>query len=439
MSGYQTETQITREGLFKFGQWFSLQNLKYTYYRVPIARLICVVTVDDALRKGWTVVEPGNEKPVKWNQDAQKHIRNHLPELLQAYYFARRDGESLLGAFEHEGTFIIRAFPKGDYNLVLDDVGAIKSGWATSKYINHQKQPKHIISKDNRDRFIKVILKRRDRQYEGLSELEGVWDTIFALTMLQSHSAYFVARAGGGKKTVVVPEGHLDDSGDLMSTLLTTAANFGSAHDVAFVPATIGGLPVEFKVETVDNPTDFLTYHDMYIRDISMATGIPGNIVKGILATGEPEGAIVAEEGYFDVLRDIQYLTEGYNKWFMYQLNDNYELNAKTTIGEEKESFDLLYATRKVMSVMDEMELLVKQAEVVKALKEAGLKAEEAFKRAKFTDVTPDMIEEKPEMMALPPGNGTERPVGGSKEGRPFPPTKAESKKENQPQMIAKK
>lgn len=382
------DTRDIREGLFRFGQWFSKANRKFVFYRDPIGNLICEGVVDDAMSKGFDVVKPGTEDLLNWNTEYQKVSIDHYDEFLQTIYFQRRDGKALQSFMQKDNVLVNFAGAEGQYYLVKDEVAQAISGWFQINIIGFTGHKRQTLNAEE-DNFMELIIRRKDRVGEGLSELEPLWDVLFAIYMLVSHSAYFVARAGAGLKKATLPETAFTDAGnsDVLSTLVSTMSSFGSAGDTILLPKQLGGVDIDFSIETVDTPMDFSRLLDMYLTVISAHTGIPMSALKGIVP-GQLSGATVNEESYFDFQRDLQAKYVQYCKWYVRQLNKFYKFN------EADEDFDILYRVRKVMSEAEELALDKVRLETVKQWKDLGLTTIEAFKKAGIIDITDAMLRE---------------------------------------------
>lgn len=378
-----TETQTIREGLFRFGQWFSRQNRKFSYYRDPFANFLCKGVIDDAMLKGFDVAKVGTEELLKWNDALQKVLPDHYDEFMQTMYFQQRDGKGLQLMMKKESVLVNFAGAVGQYRLWKNALGKPTKGTFTPQIDGYPGAKLQSLDADE-DNFMELIINRREKIGEGMSVLEPLWDVLFAIYMLVSHSAYFIARAGAGLKKSKVPESVLTDVGgsDILTTLARAMTEFGSAADTIIVPETLAGVPVDFDIITVDNPIDFGKILDYYLTVIAFHTGIPQSTLKG-LVPGQIASGLVNEASYFDFQQDLQSNYIKYYKWFVNQLNKFYTFTV-----EEDLEFDILFRVRKVISEEQEIELLTKKLGLAKQWKDLGLTTLRAIHMSKIEGVT---------------------------------------------------
>jgi len=331
------------------------------------------------MAKGFDVAKPGTEELLPWNDAMQKIMPGHYQEYLQTIYFQRRDGRSLHTFIKNGADVVNMAGAFNQYEITRDSMGIATTGRFRPTIRNHAGAPSKILNfkKDS----MELIVGRRDQIGDGMSILEAPWDVLFAIYMLISHSAYFVARAGAGLKDLAVDESVLEKDASLLATLQTSMTNFGSAHDTIIRPKTLGGQEVEFNIKTVDSAVDFDRLLMMYFKILSALTGIPQSTWVG-LVPGQQQGAEVNEASYHDFLSDMQDALEEYTRWFVLQLNKKYKFNP----GEE--AYDILWRVRRVISDDQVAVLLGLKADAAAKLKAVGVKSLKALEMAGFDDLT---------------------------------------------------
>ena len=178
-----------REGLFRFGQWFSAQNRKFSFYRDPVAHFICKGVVDDAMSKTFDVVAPGTEDILPWNDALHRVMPDHYSEFLQAIYFQRRDGQALETFMEKDGTLVNFAGAMGQYRLYRNALGQPTKGTFTPQIQDFPGVKVQTLDMEENDNFMELIVARREKIGEGMSIIEPLWDVLFAIYMLVTHSA----------------------------------------------------------------------------------------------------------------------------------------------------------------------------------------------------------------------------------------------------------
>lgn len=408
---YDPETQYyRREGLFRFGQTFDLENIKYSYYRDPFANFLCYGLVAEAI-KGFDIVNPETGVPHNSNRMFQKQIRKHLPELIWMIAKKRRDGK-VLGAFMDPGNSedpIFRGFARKDYIADYDKFGRPDKFRATSKIHRVSMTSTHEFTKTDFDsgKVREFIYKRREKVNYGMSILEPVWDILFALYMLISHSAYFVARTGAGQKELRIPESAINDAGSqaTLNKLEESLTHYGAAHDVIVLPETINGTPLELNVKTVDSKQEWAELLDLYITGLVSYTGIPMSVWKG-LVPGQLDAGKINEASYHDVLLDIQNEEEDTVRWYVSQLKDWYNWSLSDDYGLE-------YRGRDQMTRKEELTFKQQQLTIIKQYVNLGVKNEEAFKLGGM-ELSPDVFKNQQQGelndRQRQPGNGQGQP-----------------------------
>jgi hypothetical protein len=330
------------------------------------------------MSKGFDVIEPGTEDKLDWNDELQKASLDHYDEFLQAIYWQRRDGRALQSFMKKENELVNFAGAAGQYRLYKNALGKPTKGTFTPQ-IDGFPGTKTQKLKAEEDNFMELIVDRREKIAEGMSVLEPVWDVLFAIYMLVSHSAYFVARGGAGIKDISVDESVFTDTGstDILTTLHTALAEFGSASDTIVRPKTLGGQAVDFEIKTIDSMIDFELILRLYLTIFSAHTGIPRSTLEG-LVPGQLAGAIVNEASYFDFLFDLQKKYIRYCKWYVRQLIKFYKFT-----GTDKETeFEIQFKVREVISEQDKTVLMSSKLELAKKYKDLGLSTMKALEKA---------------------------------------------------------
>lgn len=399
---YVTDSFDTKQGAFRVGGQITLNNLRQQYYRDSIAYFLCFGLVEEAIGKGFDIVDKKTQEPVPWNDAFQVYLERDLDEIVRSLALERRDGASLAAFLEEENEedLLFRAYPKQDYEPKYHNTGKLKTVKATSKIADHPVEVVHDLTEEETALQVKQLLyRRREKINQGMSYLEPIWDDLIAVYFLISNLAYYLAKNGGGIKAVELDYGDLsiDQLTEEQTTdLLKKLSEFSGVTDVVILPP---GVKLLTDLLTSGSSVNWMQCLDTLLVPIVIHSSVPNTRLKGV-TPGQLEGAQVNEETYFDVLRDLQKLVTAYLKWYVRTLNKKYAFYKDEKDEEGQEvllDYDLLFNVREEMSEFDQLTLELKKLALVEKYISLGASREEAFKRGGL-DV-PSMEQEQSESL----------------------------------------
>lgn len=391
---YLSDSNDFREGAFRFGGQITYEHLRQHYYRDDVTYFLCKGLIEESVGKGFEVIDPQTEETLDWDQELQEIIsdRRMMPELVRGLAMERRDGRALL-AFMRNGTeLIFRSFTHEFYGVDYDEFGEVEEAVAQSDILNRPQRTEHRFGENELESIREIIFRRREKVNSGMSYMEPIWDISIALYFVASHIAYHVARAGAGIKAVEqemdesTPVDPLDDED--IDDLIEKLANFGSANDVLVLPP---GVTMNEKLLNSAGQVRWGEIFDILLARLTIYSGVPSSRLKG-LVPGQLEGAEVNEESYFDVLRDIQQLVKPVLRWFVSRIAEFYDLASGDDV-----SFDIRFNVREEMSEVDQLELDMKQLELVEKYVSIGFTREAALRRVGVEFSGSDLEEEMPD------------------------------------------
>lgn len=347
----QTEAD-RREGIFRFGQRFTLHNVRFRIKRDDLAYYLVYGLIKEALGDGFDLVKPGTEEVVEWNDEFQEESAKHFEESLLAVGLEREAGDSLAAFMKAKGKLKLWAFAQDQYEIKYEEPsvsGNIISGKMDLNISTHTSITKITFGGTAPENPINHIVKVEDVfeiitrpdplvKNKGISLLEPCWDTLIARYMLISHSAYNMARGGGGIKKQTMKESFLNDANTSIDDMLSQASKFGSSHDSIINLIDEQGNPVlTTEMEAFSSGMPWSELHQEYLIDILSIVDIPVAVWRG-LTPGEQVGALVNESSKFDALEDTQVNYDGFYMW--------YSKNIATFISQD-EDFELKWRTRR--------------------------------------------------------------------------------------------
>ena len=216
------KTQKRQDQRFRYGQVFDYNKITFEMYRNPYAKTIVNLT-NKAMSPRFDLMGDDGEK-LPWSDDFWNSgfVPVHKEYRIKGTKYAAAYGKVLFAFFKHptKPIPILRAFQPKDYDVAYTDQGdiaeveeareAIGGTKATTLY-HHMKDKKDVKATLKEGRFLEVIPIAAEVIGEGISELQGPWDTLYSLRTLSANATYFVVRVGGGLKVIKIPEAKLDD------------------------------------------------------------------------------------------------------------------------------------------------------------------------------------------------------------------------------------
>ena len=306
-ANYQPEVRQFHFGRFRYGKSFTYFDLRFMAFRDPMGYFLTRGIAEEALGRGFTVVDPKNEgQPVKWNDDLQKLIVPLWDQLLKGAHFERAFGDSVLtlteGSKEHP---ILRAFEPENFDITLDKEGDPEAIQTREKVRGRKTENIENYKEGDLDLADTYFIQLRQKTGTGwgLSILEPVFDEVFSLYSTRMHQSLRDIREGGVMHMVYVEASVLGDE-TKMAKLEEGLINYGSADSTIFLPKHDDMKDAEL-VSPSSPSYDFASSIQAGLERISVDTGIPAARLRGI-EPGQQEGAEVNEKSYFDVLERIQ-------------------------------------------------------------------------------------------------------------------------------------
>ena len=216
--------------------------------------------------------------------------------------------------------------------VVNNIVGGMEALFKTDEIIN-----------EGLDTTYEIIIREDMKKGEGLSAIEPVWDTLFALETLDEQGAYYAIRYGAGMRYLKIPESKLENKAYMSNIFKLLRGAYGVNGMFTLPYTTMGGTKesVELGSETPVQ-LNFLQLRDLLLGTLSAQTGIPREVWLGSetgLRSSEKN-----EDRYFDVLQAIQDDYRQFFKWFANKLNESFKWFGKAVI------IDIEYVSRNAMS-----------------------------------------------------------------------------------------
>lgn len=314
---------------YRFGQDFTYQNCKYAWRRQPYPNKLVVGTVDDAIGKGFNIIDVKTKKTILKNDEARAVINTVWKDLKKTIYYDRAYGKGL-GVFyliEKEGVpneelVLWRSYDPSHYYAFYDKFG-IASKYVVTDFVggvDAQSFMSEIIDEDLL-RSYELIIREDEEKGEGLSVLEPVWDTLFSLSMLDEQGTYYAIRYGAGIRYMKIPEAKFLDTAFMSKIMAMLKGAIGSNGVYALPYQTIGGVREEFEISSEHAvQINFTQLRDMILGSLSAQTGVPLEIWLGALLG--LRSSEKNEDRYFDYMQGIQEDYRDFFKWVVYTLND---------------------------------------------------------------------------------------------------------------------
>lgn len=357
MSQTKVITQKRDATKFRFSQDFTHDNITHAWRRQPYANKLVVGVVEQAIGKGFNVIDTKTKKPLEKNDDIREFIEEIWLDLKKTIHYERAYGQSLGSMFsDNLNNPFWRAYDKywGDY-----DENAQATKYIATNYvggISAIATPKEFIDGDLLFTY-ELLIRESSTKKIGISILEPVWDTIFALSSLDENGTYYAIRYGAGIRYMKIPEKKFKDP-IFMSKIMGMLKGAIGANGVYALPyTTTAGIKEEFDIAS-ENATqiDFIQLRDLMLGSMSAQTGIPREIWLGSqigLRSSEKN-----EDSYFDYLQSIQDNYRAFFKWIVYLLNSYFTWFA------EDITIDIDYIKRESLDEEEKTELLGKKVDI---------------------------------------------------------------------------
>lgn len=308
---------------YRYGQLFTYDNAKVAWRRQAFAHKLVVGVVDDAIGKGFNIIDSKTKKIIKNNTEAQEIIATMWTDLKKTMYYDRAYGKSLGMFFLPAGANIPiwRAYDIRNYYASYDKF-AIPTMYHITNSVggtDAQSETMEVIDGDL-DFAYEIITREDDEKGEGLSVLEPVWDTLFALSSLDENATYYAIRYGAGIRYMKIPQSKFTDTAFMSKVMAMLKGAIGANGVYALPYATVAGVKEEFDIASESAvQIDFLSLQRLFLGSLSAQTGIPLEVWLGALLG--LRSSEKNEDRYFDYLQSIQDDYRKFLKWIVYKLN----------------------------------------------------------------------------------------------------------------------
>ena len=344
LSGATTEG-TRKEGLFRFGQPFSSENVKFRYYRDAITRFICVRIPDESLGNGLDVFKRGTEELVEWIDDYRTEEAKHWKEFKNSMYLHERNGNALDTFIKLKNEWYNFSYATNSYELDYDKDTTLPVKGKIDHIVHNVPQSTTWKIPDDvkLEQLREIITFRKESFNEGLPSIEPAWDLITSLYILISHLSYAMSKYGGGLTKTKIPASVIED-GVEFSALQKAHSNFWSIYNSIIEISHIDGIEgkeITTEQVAVSGTFDWAMALDVLFTQLSIITSIPVAILKGI-TPGQLEGAEVNQSDYFDALEDYQEGKKQDAQWFA-------EFICKKILGKQEE-IDIGFTVRRDQS-----------------------------------------------------------------------------------------
>lgn len=320
---YNPAVQTKHDHIFRYGQFFTKEQLRINSRRNPYANFLTYGIVDEIFDKG---VEPIIEgQNAKYAVEILNSVANeHLASIKKACVYDRIYGKALITLTENNGEFFFRAFPPDKYEIDYDAFGRI------TRVVTHTNTAIEVLTDEFTGEQLQwiyeIISTPSEKIGEGISVLEPIWDELYSLSLLNANATYFVVRIGGGLKVLRVTEKDLRND-SAMSGLMRTLHEMDSASSTITLPIVEGQTEQASLEVLTGDQIDFLSIRDLVLGAVSVATGIPREAFLGNeIGMRSSE---VNQEQYFSILQNIQDNYLPVLTWFFDTLIKVYKLNVK--------------------------------------------------------------------------------------------------------------
>ena len=196
MSRVRTITQEKKPANYRFGQDFTYENIRFAWRRQGYGHKIVVGCVDDAIGKGFNIMDITNEEPIKIdnNQEAMEIINSLWVDIKKPCYYESAYGKGLGSFFQNKQSLdpFFRAWDTRGYYAQYDKLGQTVQYDVTNKVGGtHASAELQTLMGDELGRAYEIIIREDEEKGEGLSIIEPVWDTLFALSSLDENGTYY--------------------------------------------------------------------------------------------------------------------------------------------------------------------------------------------------------------------------------------------------------
>ena len=312
---------------FRYGQSFTYDNITYAWRRQPYSNKLVVGVVENAIGKGFNVVDSKTRKPIMKNEEIRELLDTMWIDIKNSIFYERAYGKSLgmFWQFDDRGMPLWRAYDTNHYFAQYDEFAVpIKYDVINRVGGTHASANQHQIIGEQLKSTYELIIREDMDKGEGRSVLEPVWDLIFALSSLDEQGTYYAIRYGSGIRFMKIPEAKFTDAAFMTKINSMLRGAIGSNGVYALPYATINGVKEDFDVASESAvQIRFLELRDMLLGSFSAQTGIPREVLLGSqigLRSSEKN-----EDAYFDYLQSIQEMYKPFFKWIVNSLNTLFE------------------------------------------------------------------------------------------------------------------
>ena len=400
------KTQKRQDQRFRYGQVFDYGKITFEMYRNPYAKTIVNLT-NKAMAPRFDLMGEDDEI-LPWSDDFWNSgfVPIHKEYRIKGTKYAAGYGKVLFAFFKHpdKPIPILRAFQPKDYDVAYTEQGDIEEieeareqigGTKASTLYHHMKDKKGVKATLKEGRFLEVIPIAAETIGEGISELQGPWDTLYSLRTLSANATYFVVRVGGGLKVIRIPEAKLDDP-KFMSRLEDMLQSIDSANSTVTLPI-INGLGTEQPNFDIVSGTqiDFLAVRDLLLGDLSVETDYPREAWLGSEMSYGSQA--LNQSQVMRIYEDKQELWEDTTRWIVDTYIDFMNENIPSTGDDETstkwnkdEIHSIKYRKRVEANEKDEMEVIKTKSDILTGLLGANVTLESALVFLKLDELEID-------------------------------------------------
>lgn len=345
------DSSVPKADIAQFRMWqdFTLAELYEIVNRSPLAYYLAFGIVEEAYQYGFMVVDNEGEKHEKDReiQDSEYYDED-LQALTMAVGNARTYGANNIWFKEFQEKWTFLNYTTGDipdhtsFTVEFDDKFKIIKTELKMKV--GSKATDYTIT-DNEELFL--FVNEKGPKFRGRSELEAIFDNLFAETILMMQLILYIIRIGSGVHKLLVNESLFGDnpqSKALFKNLKGQLDKMGLNTKLMF-PKEIDGVETSYELYTgTGGSVNFKEAHTVLLTPIASKTGIPLEKLRGeSTAFASTE---VHQSQYFQQLVKIRTKFKDMHKWKISKRYDmeldsfgiDYKINPELSEKEKTES-----------------------------------------------------------------------------------------------------
>jgi hypothetical protein len=370
---------------FQYGQNFNYWATKFRLDRDGIFKFICRGIVEEAILKGYDVVERKSRQVIDNSHEIMRYMRKHRKHIINVAEFARGYGHGLITSQTVDGKieFLSHApeYYKYGYNEQNQfDQASVKTQYkdidigASVGARDLNSEPPVQTSKPSIWHVVDSTTARHVMPIEsgirgmGRAYINPIFDDMWALYCERESITYYVIREAGGKRIAYVPVEDLEDEDKRAEwTSILTRYNAPNSIDLIGIDTDKEKIPARVDIVGGDKGSGFGEERFVWYEVISMHTGIPVSKMKGMFQ-GELAAGEVTQDELFGVYETIQDTYIDDDLWMLQEVHENNEFEFTITEKDSTrtlsfEDIDIEYKTRKALTDIEKAELTKAQLE----------------------------------------------------------------------------